>query len=96
LNQTNEALWNGSFGGAMQRLKSTETETVLAFTSAKDGDEVLAVFNLSGTPVTTTIEGPTLAGSYTQILPNDSSGVTFGAAVGVALEPWEYRVYRKD
>ncbi|KPK65005.1 MAG: hypothetical protein AMS21_05905 [Gemmatimonas sp. SG8_38_2] len=96
LNQTNRALWNGSYGGAMQRLTATESGAVLAFTSEKDDDEVLAVFNLSGTQVTTTIAGASLPGTYTRVLWEEPSSVSLGASADMTLEPWEYRVYVKN
>jgi glycosidase len=96
LNQTNRALWNGSFGGEARWLSSANTSSILAFTREKDGDKVLAVFNLSRAQVRTTVEGASLRGTYTEILRDESSNLSFGESVQMTLEPWEYRVYVKE
>lgn len=93
LHQTNKALWNGRFGGKMTRLQSGNDRTVLAFTREKDGDKILAIFNLSDAKQAVTLKHESLSGRYTQILREASLAVSPDQQIAMELLPWEYRVY---
>lgn len=95
MNQENKALWNGNFGGSMQRLASEQNNAVFAFTREKGGDKVLAIFNLSKNPQQTALSGEHLAGSYQSVFTKDGDLANINAPLEVALSPWEYRVYIK-
>jgi glycosidase len=92
LKKSNHALWNGSFGGELVRIKTSNDEAIFAFSRSKDGDRVTAVFNLSGKPRTFTA-GAALAGQHKDLL----SGAPFDSKpdAPITLQPWEYRVYTK-
>ncbi len=96
LKQTNKALWNGVFGGDLRRLESTNDEEIYAFTREKSDDVIVAVFNLSGKEVRTTVDDASLAGTYTQILPVNSTGLSYSTSVTLTLKAWEYRVLVKE
>ena len=51
LKKNNAALWNGVAGGPKKFVETSAPQQVLAFTREKDGNQVLAIFNLSAQPV---------------------------------------------
>jgi len=63
LKADNEALWNGSFGGEMVILETTAPEQIFALTREKNGNKVIAIFNLSDKEATFKINSD-LSGSY--------------------------------
>ncbi|MFO8000500.1 MAG: alpha-amylase family glycosyl hydrolase, partial [Marinilabilia sp.] len=57
LQSANQALWNGKAGGEMTFIDTNEEEKVLCFSRRKDGNTVVALFNLSDDPVNVSAEG---------------------------------------
>jgi glycosidase len=47
LNQSNEALWNGEYGGDFQRLATNNDENIYAYTRKKGDDAVVVILNFS-------------------------------------------------
>lgn len=47
LKKDNVALWNGSYGGSMEIIHSKKSSSIFAFTRKKDGNEIIAIFNLA-------------------------------------------------
>ncbi len=90
LKHKNRALWNGRFGGEMERVTSDCMESIISFVREKEGDKVLAVFNLSPHKVDVTFDIAAHAGTYTEL----SSGGLMDVPVKwhLALEGWGYLV----
>ena len=92
LKQDNEALWNGSAGGMMIFLDTSDPEKLLAFKREKEGNSVIVVMNLSGEE---------LKGSVSSIRENElteyftGEKVTLGNDEILELAPWEYMVFEK-
>ncbi len=93
LKERNSALWNGSSGGTLTRITSSDNKSVYSFLREKDDDRVFVVLNLTGEPVTVTLKGKKHAGSYTDIFSGEA--VEFSSGTEMELEAWEYRVYEK-
>lgn len=92
LKQNNEALWNGSAGGLMIFLDTSDPEKLLAFKREREGNSVIVVMNLSGEE---------LKGSVSSMRENElteyftGEKVTLGSDVLLDFAPWEYMVFEK-
>ena len=88
------ALWNRPWGGPMVEVANDKRAQILSFTRSRDGDTVLAVFNLSPQPRSTVLSGPGLAGAWR----DEANAQAMGGAEGLklTLEPWGYRLMVKE
>lgn len=93
LKTNNQALWNGTFGGEMIRLKTNDDKNIFAFTREKSYNKVIAVFNLSPDKKTVRIDNDNLDGVYKSLFKNKESKLT--NHLEVELEPWAYTVFYK-
>lgn len=85
--KVNRALWNGTAGGELNIIRSDSA--VLAFSRAKEGDRLLAVFNLSPHPATLDWPATDLDGMHILL---DNTGIELTDAGQYELPPWSYRV----
>lgn len=90
LKKNNAALWNGVAGGPKKFVETSAPQQVLAFTREKDGNQVLAIFNLSAQPVEATIQLPQ-AGDYKEYFSGEEK--TFEKGSTIKLEQWGYQVF---
>jgi glycosidase len=63
LKKENKALWNGSFGGEIIKI-DTGDPSIFAFVRQKEGNKVIALFNLSGSKKTVRLNSYDLNGEY--------------------------------
>ena len=88
LKKLNHALWNGEAGGAMIDLVTNKPEQILAFTREKDGDKILAIFNLSSEinlfEFSQTIDAKGLGDLF-----KNERQLKLSAS-SISMEPWEY------
>ena len=89
LKHRNKALWNGSYGGPLVKIKTGNDTNIFAFTREKDGDKVLVIINLSSKDQKGNIQGA--AGSYTDVFTATKQEWKDGDSI--SLKPWEYKVY---
>ncbi|MFZ1582357.1 MAG: alpha-amylase family glycosyl hydrolase [Saprospiraceae bacterium] len=89
LKHRNKALWNGSYGGPLVKIKTGNDTNIFAFTREKDGDKVLVIINLSSKDQKGNIQGA--AGSYTDVYTATKQEWKDGDSI--SLKPWEYKVY---
>jgi len=89
LKHRNKALWNGSYGGPLVKIKTGNDTNIYAFTREKDGDKVLVIINLSSKDQKGNIQGA--AGSYTDVFTATKQEWKDGDSI--SLKPWEYKVY---
>jgi glycosidase len=89
LKHRNKALWNGSYGGPLVKIKTGNDANIYAFTREKDGDKVLVIINLSSKDQKGNIQGA--AGSYTDVFTATKQEWQDGDSI--SLKPWEYKVY---
>lgn len=95
LKHRNQALWNGSWGGTMERIKNDRMDRVIAFSRQKNTDKVITIVNMSAQPVTATLQESNYhTGVYTELFSGASYRMQADAVV--QLKPWEYRVYVKN
>jgi glycosidase len=93
LKKNNKTLQNGTPGGEMNYIKSSDEKNIFAFSRSLEKDKVLAVFNLSNKPVELELTGESLPGNYKNYFTGKLE--TFSANEPFKLNPWEYRVYTK-
>lgn len=91
LKHRNQALWNGSWGGSMERIATGSDSTLMAFYREKEGDRVLVIANLSARLQNGKLAGKRHLGEYTELFSNEEASFRKNAAV--RLRPWEYKVY---
>lgn len=89
LKATNKALHGGKQAASYTRIKTSDDSNVLAFSRGNSGDEVVYVANLSGKPVTVTIEK---SGTYNDYMGGGKMTLNNGS---YTLKPWEYWVLVK-
>ena len=92
LKKKNKALWNGTAGGKIVFLDTSEPKKLMAFKREKDGNSVFVIMNLSPED---------LEGSVYSLRENDlteyftGEKLTLGSDDIISLKPWEYRIYEK-
>jgi len=91
LKRENKALWNGSDGGELQRVFSTNNTSIFAFIREKENCKVFEVLNLSNQERTVTLLGNLYTGNYRDAFTNDS--ILFNDSAEITLPAWDYKVY---
>jgi len=90
LKKKNQALWNGEYGGKVQKIKTDKEEDVYAFMREKNGDKVVVILNLSDRSQQVTLEGDAYIGDYMDVFNNRTT--LLEKNMGMALNPWDYVV----
>lgn len=90
LKERNRALWNGQYGGPLEKIRTSNDEMIYAFTREKEGDRVAVIINLSAEPQVVTLDGGDFAGDYTEVFKEEN--MTLSAGQEISLGPWEYLV----
>lgn len=91
LKHRNQAIWNGSYGGELERIPSGSDSTVFAFVREMEGDKVFVVTNLSAKVQEARFQGTRFTGTYTDLFMKEEA--VFGKKAILRLKPWEYRIY---
>jgi glycosidase len=86
------ALFSGEKGGELEFLAG-ENKDVLVFVREKDGNKVLAAFNLTGKPAVLNITKDSVQGKYKEYFTGETLDVM--SSVKFDLGPWGYKVYTK-
>jgi glycosidase len=92
LKENNQALWNGSAGGTINFLQ-TSNPNILAFYREKGQDKVIVVMNLSADSVKGQVSFDRLADSYQTLFSNKETKLD--AQQAFDLKPWDYKVFYK-
>lgn len=90
LKKGDEALWNGMAGGPIQIITASDPAKILAFSREKDGNRVVAVFNLSAEPADATIDLPK-SGRYKEYFSGDEVKLKKGTPI--KLDKWGYKIF---
>ena len=93
LKMRNKALWNGNAGGKMNRLQTSDDTNVFAFEREKDGNKIIAIFNLSKNEEDININSEKLAGNYSNLF--SKKNVRLKNEDSFKLKPWGYLVLYK-
>lgn len=94
LKHDHPALWNGTSGGEMIRIKNDKMKQVVSFVREKGNDKVITIVNLSGTPANTHFETEHDKGTYRELFTDKNYTLTGDDSFDVA--PWNYLVLVKD
>jgi len=86
-----QPLWNGSWGGRLERIPTSADSLVFAFIREKEGDRIFVLTNLTGKVQESKLKGDTFAGRYKEWFTEEEATYEKGAIV--RLKPWEYKVY---
>ncbi len=89
----NKALWNGNYGGEMQRLNTNDDKNIFAFLREKNENKIIAIFNLSNSKKFITIAGKKLIGNYNVLF--DKKMETIADQIKTKLKPWSFLVFYK-
>jgi glycosidase len=87
----NKALWNGIAGGEMNRLNTNDDTNIFAIERGKDGNKIVAVFNLSTNEREVKLNSDKLVGEFTNLF--DGTKVKLQKENSFKLKPWGYLVY---
>ena len=91
LKHSYQPLWNGSWGGKMERINTSADTSVFAFIRLKEGDRVFVLANLSGKVQECKLQGSSFAGNYKEWFLEEK--VFFEKGATVRMKPWEYKIY---
>jgi len=91
LKKENRALWNGQWGGRLERIPTSDDEAVFAFLRRKDTDRILAVLNLTAEPREIMLRGGEFSGACREVFTGEEIALREGTSL--TLGPWGYRVY---
>lgn len=91
LHQTNQALWNGPFGGEVQFVSDTNITNVFAYIRIKNGQKVLCVLNTSNSKKSIELNGEQVIGKYSDLFSSKKKKIKNG--IRIKLGAWDYRVY---
>jgi glycosidase len=93
LKHTNQALWNGHWGGDMVRIMNDQMEHVISFSREKNNQKVITVINFSKEPVSVKLDSKYEAGNYTNLFTN--APYTLNGKDEIKLSAWGYLVLYK-
>jgi len=93
LKKSNAALWNGAAGSPKVFVETSAPQNVLAFIREKEGNQVLAIFNLSAEPAEATIQLPQ-AGDYNEYFSGETKNLKNGTTV--KLDKWGYQIFVRN
>jgi len=91
LKHKNQALWNGTYGGDINRIQTGKDEHVYAFSREKNGDKVVVICNLSNEAQDIKLNGEDCVGTYTNVFANAT--VSIEKDTEMTLNAWDYLVY---
>lgn len=80
-------------GGELTEIPNDKPAEIFTFIRERDGNRVVALFNLSDRAVTSNISFGTATGTYKNAFTGSNETLANNATVDLA--PWEYRVYVK-
>ncbi len=90
LKKKNSALWNGDFGGKLEKIKTGNDQNVFAFTRQKNEDKLVVLLNLSNKLQDLKLEGDFFVGTYDNVFAN--STIELKKDMEMKLNPWGYMV----
>ena len=90
LKHSNQALWNGEWGGEMRRINSNQMDKVISFEREKNGDRVIAIVNFSNEKVNAKLDSENHSGSFIELFTGQEYILT--GTDSVTLDPWGYMV----
>lgn len=86
-----QPLWNGKWGGRLERINTTADSSVFAFMREKEGDRVFVLTNLTDQVKEFKLIGRAFTGDYKEWFSEEKKA--FKKNEVVRLKPWEYKIY---
>jgi cyclomaltodextrinase / maltogenic alpha-amylase / neopullulanase len=93
LKHSNQALWNGEWGGEMLRISNDKPSQVISFTREKNGDKVIAIFNFSDADVQVKLQTKYHVGQYINLFTEEM--IQFSGGDALSLPKWGYSILVK-
>jgi glycosidase len=90
LRRETPALWSGAWGAPMINVPNDHPDEVLSFVRQDDSQRVLAIFNLSASPITVRLGQMLYVGRYQDFF--SGLPLMLSAAASVGLDPWGYKL----
>jgi glycosidase len=90
LRKENKALWSGTSGGDLERIKVAGSKDVYAFVRTKEGNTVLSLTNMSPLESIFTLRGSDIDGEFTDWFSGELMNVNKDTEFRLA--PWGYKV----
>ena len=87
LKKENPALWNGDFGGTMERISTTADDKIFAFSRTKDDNQVITILNLSPDEVEFELTN-SINSDLTELFTKEVFSNNY------KLESWGYKVFK--
>ncbi|HSN61788.1 MAG TPA: alpha-amylase family glycosyl hydrolase, partial [Ferruginibacter sp.] len=94
LKHTNQALWNGQWGGEMVRINNDKMKQVISFAREKNNDKVVTIVNLSNENVAVNLNTQYDKGTFRELFTNKLFTLT--GKDSLQLAPWGYMVLVKQ
>lgn len=89
LKKDNPALWNGDFGGSMEKLATSADDKVFAFARIKDEHKVITILNLSAEEVEFEFTNELDGTGLTELFTDEEFANSY------QLAAWDYKVFAK-
>jgi cyclomaltodextrinase / maltogenic alpha-amylase / neopullulanase len=94
LKHQNQALWNGTNGGVMDRVTSDKMDQVISFIREKNGNMVLPIINYTSKPAKVKLNTSYLKGSYTEWF--SGKEIVLSGDDTFELKPWQYLILTRQ
>ena len=95
LKHNNQALWNGKWGGEMERITNDTMQKILSFYREKNSDAVLTVINFSDQETDVKLDTKYIKNRYTELF-SEQPLVISEDKTPLKLKAWDYKVFVKD
>lgn len=93
LKHEQQALWNGKWGGVMERITNNKMQNVLSFSRERGDSKVITIVNYSDKPVEVTLDTRFDTGLYQDVFTKKEETVSERSEMN--LLPWQYKVWVK-
>ena len=90
LKKENPALWNGDFGGSMERINTTADDKIFAFSRTKENHKVITILNLSKEEVEFEFTNPVNDSNLTELFTEKELTNNY------KLKAWDYKVFKTE
>ncbi|MEW6652206.1 MAG: alpha-amylase family glycosyl hydrolase [Bacteroidota bacterium] len=94
LKKENSALWNGFSENFYKRVKTNNDNQIFAFVRKRGNDKIFAVFNISGSTITTVISDTNSYGTYEDVFTKQK--VSYTQPFSFTVSPYGYKILNKS
>ncbi len=88
LKKENPALWNGNFGGTMERIETNADGNIFAFSRVKDDHKVITILNLSAEEVEFEFANQIDGSNLSELFTDEEFANSY------SLAAWDYKVFK--